>query len=378
MKIITNPFAFGKIVKGKQFFNRKKEIAELISDINNHQNIILYAPRRYGKTSLVLKTFEELKKKQNKFIGLYIDFYQVNSIEKFITIMSNEYAANSKLSLEKLLNQLKNLLTGISPTISLDKDGNPKIDISISPNQKDKVFEDVMKLPQKLVDDGNIVAVFLDEFQEITNLNGFEFQKRLRSIIQHQNKVSYIFCGSKHHLFQNIFSNPNNPLFKAGKTKYLGAIAENDYSTFIQKHFVKIKKEFTKHDAKTIYNLAGTIPYNIQLLCNEIYNLMMINKNYPMNELIIHGYENILDNKNEEYIIMYDKLSRSARLGLEIIINSNGDHVFNKEILAEFRTAPSTLKKALDTLVQYGILFRENKKYLFQDIFFKRWLEQRI
>ncbi|MCK5367171.1 MAG: hypothetical protein KAQ62_01420, partial [Cyclobacteriaceae bacterium] len=175
-----------------------------------------------------------------------------------------------------------------------------------------------------------------------------------------------------------IFSNPNNPLFKAGKTKYLGAIAENDYSTFIQKHFVKIKKEFTKHDAKTIYNLAGTIPYNIQLLCNEIYNLMMINKNYPMNELIIHGYENILDNKNEEYIIMYDKLSRSARLGLEIIINSNGDHVFNKEILVEFRTAPSTLKKALDTLVQYGILFRENKKYLFQDIFFKRWLEQRI
>jgi len=67
MDIKTSPFAFGKIVKGKQFFNRKHEITELTVEIKNHQNIILYAPRRYGKTSLVLKTFEDLSKKRKKF-----------------------------------------------------------------------------------------------------------------------------------------------------------------------------------------------------------------------------------------------------------------------------------------------------------------------
>ena len=145
MDIKTNPFAFGKIVKGKQFFNRKQEITELMVEINNHQNIILYAPRRYGKTSLVLKTFEDLSKKQRNFEWLYIDFFQVNSIDKFISIMSNEYAAHSKLSLEKLLNSLKNILKGITPAITLDKDGNPKIEVSISPGNRDSVFEDVMK-----------------------------------------------------------------------------------------------------------------------------------------------------------------------------------------------------------------------------------------
>ena len=100
-----------------------------------------------------------------------------------------------------------------------------------------------MKLPQKLVRDGKLVAVFFDEVQEVNNLNGFEFQKRLRSVIQHQNKVCYIFCGSKHHLFQNIFNDPNNPLFKAGKTKYLNVIPEKEYSSFIYKHFIKIKNE---------------------------------------------------------------------------------------------------------------------------------------
>lgn len=378
MDIKTNPFAFGKIVKGKQFFNRKQEIAELFVEIKNHQNIILYAPRRYGKTSLVLKTFEDLRKRQKNFVGLYIDFFQVNSVDKFISMMSNEYAANSKMTLEKLLNSLKNILRGITPGVTLDKDGNPKIEISVSPNNRNSVFEDVMKLPQKLMESGKLVAVFFDEFQEVNNLNGFEFQKKIRSIIQHQNKVCYIFCGSKHHLFQNIFNDSNNPLFKAGKTKYLNVIPEKEYSSFIYKHFIKIKNDFKKEDAKIIYQLAGSIPYNIQLLCNEIYNLVLINKNLPMNEIINQGCNDVLNSKNEEYFILYDKMSNSVRLALEIVIKSDGKHLFNNELLADFRVAPSTLKKSLDKLIRDGILLRENKNYLFQDIFFRQWMENRL
>ena len=378
MDIKTNPFAFGKIVKGKQFFNRKQEIAELFVEIKNHQNIILYAPRRYGKTSLVLKTFEDLRKRQKNFVGLYIDFFQVNSVDKFISMMSNEYAANSKMTLEKLLNSLKNILRGITPGVTLDKDGNPKIEISVSPNNRNSVFEDVMKLPQKLMESGKLVAVFFDEFQEVNNLTGFEFQKKIRSIIQHQNKVCYIFCGSKHHLFQNIFNDSNNPLFKAGKTKYLNVIPEKEYSSFIYKHFIKIKNDFKKEDAKIIYQLAGSIPYNIQLLCNEIYNLVLINKNLPMNEIINQGCNDVLNSKNEEYFILYDKMSNSVRLALEIVIKSDGKHLFNNELLADFRVAPSTLKKSLDKLIRDGILLRENKNYLFQDIFFRQWMENRL
>jgi hypothetical protein len=228
------------------------------------------------------------------------------------------------------------------------------------------------------MESGKLVAVFFDEFQEVNNLNGFEFQKKIRSIIQHQNKVCYIFCGSKHHLFQNIFNDSNNPLFKAGKTKYLNVIPEKEYSSFIYKHFIKIKNDFKKEDAKIIYQLAGSIPYNIQLLCNEIYNLVLINKNLPMNEIINQGYNDVLNSKNEEYFILYDKMSNSVRLALEIVIKSDGKHLFNNELLADFRVAPSTLKKSLDKLIRDGILLRENKNYLFQDIFFRQWMENRL
>ncbi len=370
-----NPFAFGKIVKGRQFFNRKKEINELSTEIVNHQNIILYAPRRYGKTSLVLKTFDELKKKHKNFTGLYIDFYNINSIEKFINVMSNQYAENSKLTLEKLLVTLKNIITGITPGITLDKDGNPKIELSIIHNKRVQAFEDVMNLPKKLSEENKTVAVFFDEFQEVRNLNGFDFQKKLRSIIQHHDKVSYVFCGSKYHLFQDIFNNSNNPLFKIGKTKYLDVIPVKEYSAYIYRIFLKINKGFKKEHAITIYQLAGSVPYNIQLLSNEIFNLMLINNNAPVDELINYSFKNIINSKNEEYIILYEKFSRSVRLALDMIIINEGKNLFRKDLLSDNRVAPSTLKKAITNLMKEGIIYAENKCYFFYDVFLKEWLK---
>lgn len=378
MKITTNPFVFGKVVKGKHFFNRKKEIDELSTDIVNHQNIILYAPRRYGKTSLVLRTFDELKKKHKNFVGLYIDFYNINSVEKFINVMSNQYAVNSKLTLEKLLATLKNFLTGITTGITLDKDGNPKIELSILHNKRIQAFEDVMKLPKKLSEENKTVGVFFDEFQEVINLNGFDFEKKLRTIIQHHDKVSYVFCGSKHHLFQDIFNNSNNPLFKIGKTKYLDVIPEKEYSSYIYKNFVKINKEFKKEHALTIYQLAGSVPYNVQLLCNEIFNLMLINRNVSIDELINYSFKNTINSKNEEYIILYENFSKSVRLALDIIIKNEGKNLFRKDLLSDNRVAPSTLKKAINNLMDEGIIYAENKRYYFHDIFLKEWLKASI
>ncbi|MEA2081432.1 MAG: hypothetical protein U9O97_01640 [Elusimicrobiota bacterium] len=48
-----NPFIYGEEVKGKYFCNRKSEIKELLRDIKNSQNITIFSPRRFGKTSLI-------------------------------------------------------------------------------------------------------------------------------------------------------------------------------------------------------------------------------------------------------------------------------------------------------------------------------------
>ena len=102
-KLNTNPFVFGKIVTGKDFINRSRERIEIAKEIENSMNIVLYAPRRYGKTSLVMQVFHDLKKKHKNFCGLVVDFYQVSSREKFLSLLASEYAAKSGYSIEKIV-----------------------------------------------------------------------------------------------------------------------------------------------------------------------------------------------------------------------------------------------------------------------------------
>ena len=46
---------------GKAFCNRKEETARLIYNIEQQVPTLIMSPRRYGKTSLALNTFKNLK-----------------------------------------------------------------------------------------------------------------------------------------------------------------------------------------------------------------------------------------------------------------------------------------------------------------------------
>ena len=79
-----NPFSYGKEVTGYQFYDRKDACEDLYCTLKDGSaNVVLYAPRRYGKTSLVLKVFQRFKSEGVKCI--HFDFSKVDSIERFCT-----------------------------------------------------------------------------------------------------------------------------------------------------------------------------------------------------------------------------------------------------------------------------------------------------
>jgi hypothetical protein len=56
-----NPFSYGTVVKEPYFFNRKEEIRRIVSTLGGGNNLVLYAPRRYGKTSVVMQAIKSRK-----------------------------------------------------------------------------------------------------------------------------------------------------------------------------------------------------------------------------------------------------------------------------------------------------------------------------
>lgn len=56
----TNPFAFGTPARDDAFTNGREESLELAADMRNGQDVVVLAPRRYGRTSLVLRAADEV------------------------------------------------------------------------------------------------------------------------------------------------------------------------------------------------------------------------------------------------------------------------------------------------------------------------------
>ena len=61
-KQAVNPFRFGPLALDEAFTDRETEVASLVADARNGQDVVVFAPRRYGKSSLVWRVAQELIK----------------------------------------------------------------------------------------------------------------------------------------------------------------------------------------------------------------------------------------------------------------------------------------------------------------------------
>ena len=82
----TNPFTFGDLALDDAFTDREAEVRELTSDMRNGQNVLVYAPRRYGKSSLVLRAAQEAMRQ--KVLVAYCDLMKTPTKERFAAALA--------------------------------------------------------------------------------------------------------------------------------------------------------------------------------------------------------------------------------------------------------------------------------------------------
>ena len=127
-----NPFKYGTVVSGEYFYDRIEDEQRIITDLRNGTNLIIYVPRRYGKTSLIIKILSRL---ENESVNtVYIDFFNVIDKKKFLELYSVKILQKQKLSVEKAIIKFRRFVRGIIPSVTFDKDGNPSFQISFQDN----------------------------------------------------------------------------------------------------------------------------------------------------------------------------------------------------------------------------------------------------
>lgn len=168
---MSNPFVFGVPVEGAHFTDREKEKREILDSLMAGQNLILFAPRRYGKSSLLREIVRGLYK--DKFLPLWIDVSEVSTVRGFLERIINQINEFSKAA--KLAEFVK---TTLPKFLSMFRVGLGDFNITITaPSQAelDELSLEILDLSEKLAQKSNkkVIVVF-DEFQDLLLLGSDE------------------------------------------------------------------------------------------------------------------------------------------------------------------------------------------------------------
>ena len=368
--MVTNPFYYGGAITNEHFCNRVQELKELKQDIDAGLNILIYAPRRFGKTSFVLKTLDELKSTNTKYI--FLDLMYISTQEEFINKYFNAIAQSLEQSSDKIVKFFK-FVVKLRPNINVnfDHSGTPSFSLALSGEDKYSTLEDVMNSILDFAKNNKVVVV-LDEFQEIVNL---ELEAKLRSIIQmHSNKISYIFMGSKKSLLNQMFMDKTRPFYKSVKHFQIKEISKNSWYDFIIKKFNQTNKTIDKKYIDNIITITKGFPYYTQQFGYEIWNITYDN---VTDEIFNKALKTIISREEDLFTLEWDNITPNQKKAIKIIIDKYGINLYDEQYLAKYHIKTGSIQTALKALVQKDIIDKSKDKYYFQDPLFEYYVSNK-
>lgn len=366
--MIKKPFHYGGTVDNRHFCNRTNEINELKTDIDTGLNLLLYAPRRFGKTSLVLHTL-----KQTQYQYIFLDFMSIVDEHEFINEYFNAISKSLNTTADKVVDFFKKILK-IKPNISVDFDisGNPSFKLNFLHKENTTILKEVLELPYLYAKYRNkrIVVVF-DEFQEIVNLG---IEDKLRAVLQHhEDKVSYIFLGSKKSIMTNLFFDRSKPFYKSVKHIPIDKIEAMHWYKYIQSGFETNTKKIEIEHIDMILEVSKGFPYYTQQIASELFN---ITEKTTTNNAVENAIASILEKEEDLFLNEWNHLSQQQKKALKFLIHFGGENIYQKEKMAEYNFTSSSLKKAVEGLLAKDVIdIKKNSLYL-QDPLFERYLNR--
>jgi len=374
---MKNPFLFGEVVEGPYFTDREQELATLTSDLASGQNILLFSPRRYGKTSLIFRVMDVLKKKG--FICVYVDFFRVSSLMGFGKMYAQALTLASATKIAQAMRFVRDHFPTIVPKIVMKGDAPAEIEIDFDAPRRDleKWIDGIYNMPEEIAKKRKkrVVVVF-DEFQEVASLtsNG-ELERALRSRIQHHHRVSYVFMGSKRHLLAELFLDKAKPLYNIAKSFPLGTIPQEELTSFIRSRFKSVHITAGQDAIERILALTERHPYYTQQLCHEVFNTVAPRTRVTLED-INKALGACLAAQSYAYTTLWDNLSNKQR-DLVVGLSTSNSSIYSQGFINQFNLgSPGAVQKAIDALLKKGLVERENNHYFIADIFFLEWVRR--
>jgi hypothetical protein len=366
-----NPFKYGTVVSGRDFCGRKILLKQIIEHIESSQRIVILGERRVGKTSLVSEAVRKCKGVRM----LYVDLLGIKSIDALCRRILRAIVLLQKKSgwMEKIIKSLAYL----KPTISVDPiTSMPTISFDASVELQANSITEVLALIESISKSHRLVII-LDEFQDTMKLaDAHEALALLRSGIQFQTRIPYIFVGSIRHQMNEIFSDHDSPFFKSAIPLSVNPLPFEIFSKFLKKKFANGHRKMATEVLEKVFAIANNIPGDIQQFCEALWEITTEKETIDTHKLK-SALELIFAREQKSYEHYIGLLTNIQYRCLLAIARQGGTGVFSVAFLksAGFNN-PSTVRRAITRLTNLNILFNNDGIYQFMNPFFRAWLLQ--
>lgn len=364
-----NPFKYGMVVSGKDFCGRKALLKQICDHIISSQRLVIIGERRVGKTSAVCEAVNRCKNVRM----LYVDLLGIKSIDGMCRRILKAIIVQQQKKgwFEKIFKTLAHLRPSISvdpitslPTVTFDSS------IELKADSIPEVFNLIGSLGKK-----QIFVVVFDEFQDILNLeDAHEALALLRGEIQFQGKISFIFVGSIRHKMEGIFTNHDSPFFKSAITFEIDPLPYKEFSEFLKNKFFQSHRKVDDKVLEKAFQIAENIPGDIQQLCGSIWEITAEQEMISIGKLK-SAIELVFAREQKSYENYIRLLTNIQLKVLTAIAKKGGRQVFSAAFMKPSGfTNPSTVRRAVNRLLQLNILFASSGEYRFVNPFFRAWI----
>lgn len=352
---MENPFKFGTIVDNEYFTDRVDEQVHVRAVLNSPNHLVLISPRRFGKSSLVRKSAIQTGR---PIISL--NMQQVTSAEELASmVLKGVFKLHPW---EKSKHMLANFR--IIPTVSVSPIGDA-VEVGFQPSANyATLLEDAFALVENVSEEANRIIVIFDEFQEIMELEE-GLDKKLRAILQEQEKVNYVFMGSEESMMTRIFEDKKSPFYHFGMLMRLKKIPYQDFKDYVCERLSSVIGEPAEKVTVELLEFTRCHPYYTQQLASMVWE-SAVYRNINPASVIKYSIDTIMQTHDLDYERMWMSVNKTDRKVLRII---------SKEMpLYEDKKVPSsTIFSSTKKLLKKGLLIKQ-ENYEVEDPFFQKWI----
>ena len=367
------------------FYNRRKDIDFLTNILDSTQygstpTILLTGIRGVGKTALMNKLKNDFKE---EYLVIYMDLSHCDEYQKdeftreaFMELLFKQTTkASTEFGLKTIDKKIEKYVK--THDIKPVKEFIPYEDIPIPiPGLKDnysKLASFVMDLPQKIYEEHKDrlkgVFIFIDEFQIIKELDEYnKFLWYLRSVVQSQKNVAYMFTGSmsiKDSLIEDI----------AGKNGAFGgrmlSIDISPFSYETTKNYLKERAdflEFSEEGYNRFYKCTKGVPFYINTFARLISSDKLLTE-----EIVKKEFVKALPYLSIHLKSMWDKLNFPEQ---KIIVQLLNGPLKRIEVANNLNITSGSLSKPLIKLRENGLIeINNDRKYQIVDSILELWLK---